>query len=195
MTFPVGIEGINTAEDFLAYTARVSNPDNQINTATAPKLLRYLVRKNHWSPFEMVSLTLKIETTRDIGRQVLRHRSFSFQEFSQRYAISTKFVFREARLQDTENRQNSLETNDEELQSTWRAYQARVLDAAKQAYDWALRNGIAKEQFGLSLKYTAPYELHFNARMRRAFLGGDEKVRKEGDSVSLFFIIISTMFY
>lgn len=146
LSLPVDIDGVDTAEEFLAYAARVSNPDNQINKETAPKLLKYLAKHKHWSPFEMVSVTLKIETTRDIGRQILRHRSFSFQEFSQRYAVSTKFVFREARLQDTKNRQNSIHTDDEETKTVWTAYQHRALDAAKQAYEWALSKGIAKEQ-------------------------------------------------
>lgn len=146
ISVPRGIEGINTSEEFLAYAARVSNPDNQINSATAPKLLKYLAKHSHWSPFEMVSLTMQIETTRDIGRQILRHRSFSFQEFSQRYAISTNFVHREARMQDDKNRQNSIKTDNAELADLWRMYQSRVLASAKQAYDWAITNKIAKEQ-------------------------------------------------
>ena len=141
--------GNMTADEFIAYVARVSNPGNQMNSESAPKLLRYLVKHKHWSPFEMVDVVMEINTTRDIGRQVLRHRSFSFQEFSQRYADPTKdmgFVMREARLQDTKNRQNSVETDDESLQNEWEEYQATVLDEARIAYVWAIQNGIAKEQ-------------------------------------------------
>lgn len=141
------IEGISTAEEFIAYAARVSNPGNQINNETAPKLLKYLAKNSHWSPFEMVNICLEVKTTRDIGRQILRHRSFSFQEFSQRYAAVTDQVeFREARLQDQKNRQNSIETDDEELQYQWEAAQQAVANKAYTAYNWALNNGIAKEQ-------------------------------------------------
>jgi thymidylate synthase (FAD) len=133
--------------DFIAYCARVSNPANQNNTETSEKLLKYLVRNKHWSPFEMVSITMEIETTRDIGRQILRHRSFSFQEFSQRYAaVVDMSPPREARLQDTKNRQNSIETDDERFQKDWNVIQKTVTDAASNAYKWALDNGIAKEQ-------------------------------------------------
>ena len=120
-----------------------------MNTETAPKLLRYLAKHKHWSPFEMVSICMEIDTTRDIARQILRHRSFSFQEFSQRYADPTKdlgFVTREARLQDTKNRQNSIDTDDEALQEEWDDYQSALLDEARIAYTWAIQNGIAKEQ-------------------------------------------------
>lgn len=144
------IIGIEDVQDLIAYCARVSNPSNQINSETAPKLLGYLIKHKHWSPFEMCSATLEVETTRDIARQFLRHRSFSFQEFSQRYAdiraFDTSFVIREARLQDEKNRQNSVETNDEKLQRTWEQQQRRVIEASKQAYNWAIENGIAKEQ-------------------------------------------------
>jgi len=143
------IEGIDTAEDFIAYTARVSNPGNQMNLQTSEKLLKYLIRNKHWSPFEMVSITMQIDTTRDIARQILRHRSFSFQEFSQRYADPTKdmgWSLREARLQDTKNRQNSIDTNDENLKDDWNGLQDEVLNVAKRAYNWAIENGIAKEQ-------------------------------------------------
>lgn len=142
-------EGIETVQDFIAYCARVSNPSNQFNMETADKLIRYLIEHKHWSPLEMASATIEIVTTRDIGRQILRHRSFSFQEFSQRYADPTKdlkFVVREARLQDTKNRQNSIQTEDEYLQETWTDYQLGVIEAAKKAYKWAIDNGIAKEQ-------------------------------------------------
>lgn len=141
------IDGISTAEEFIAYAARVSNPGNQINNETAPKLLRYLAKHSHWSPFEMVSVCMEIKTTRDIGRQILRHRSFSFQEFSQRYAaVTDQFEFREARLQDQKNRQNSIETDDLELNRLWQLEQLSVENASRCAYEWALENGIAKEQ-------------------------------------------------
>jgi thymidylate synthase (FAD) len=138
----------NTTE-LVAFCARVSNPSNQNNKETSEKLIRYLIKHQHWSPLEMVSMCLEIETTRDIARQMLRHRSFSFQEFSQRYADPTKdldFVIREARLQDEKNRQNSIETDDKMLQIEWERAQKRVLFAAKREYDWAIKNGIAKEQ-------------------------------------------------
>ena len=137
--------------DLIAYCARVSNPSNQNNTETADKLINYLIKHKHWSPFEMVSVTMEIETTRDIARQILRHRSFSFQEFSQRYADPTKeleFVLREARLQDLKNRQNSIELQDEHLEiaSQWTQKQQELIDLAKLTYTWAIENGIAKEQ-------------------------------------------------
>ena len=138
-----------SVNEFIAYVARVSNPGNQMNTETAPKLLKYLAKNSHWSPFEMVSICMEIDTTRDIARQILRHRSFSFQEFSQRYADPTKdlgFVTREARLQDTKNRQNSVETDNGQLHQDWADYQSTVLDEARIAYTWAIQNGIAKEQ-------------------------------------------------
>lgn len=140
------------AEDLVAYVARVSNPSNQMNFETSDRLLGYLIRNSHWSPLEMVDLMMEIETTRDIARQILRHRSFVFQEFSQRYADPTcptaglGFVLREARLQDIKNRQNSIEGVDEEIQSLWEAAQLRVLEATQDAYAWAIENGIAKEQ-------------------------------------------------
>lgn len=140
--------GRNVLEQ-IAYAARVSNPSNQDNSATAEKLVRYLIKHQHWSPLEMVSACLEIETTRDIARQILRHRSFSFQEFSQRYADPTKdldFSARDARLQDTKNRQNSIDTDDTLLQKRWIDKQQLVIDAAKDAYAWAIEHGIAKEQ-------------------------------------------------
>ena len=146
---PSAITDCRTAADLIAYTARVSNPANQNNTATAPKLLRYLIREQHWSPFEMVHMTMEIKTTRDIARQILRHRSFSFQEFSERYADPTQdleFVHREARLQDTKNRQNSVETDDKDLLEKWNMHQSKTINAAYKAYEWAIENGIAKEQ-------------------------------------------------
>ena len=142
-------EQLQSAQDLVAYCARVSNPSGQFNTETSEKLIKYLIKNKHWSPLEMVSVCLEIETTRDIARQLLRHRSFSFQEFSQRYADPTKdldFVVREARLQDTKNRQNSIPVEDEELQARWAAMQRRVIDECKFVYNWALQNGIAKEQ-------------------------------------------------
>lgn len=142
-------EQLQSAQDLVAYCARVSNPSNQFNSDTTEKLIKYLIKNKHWSPLEMVSACLEIETTRDIARQLLRHRSFSFQEFSQRYADPTQdldFVVREARLQDTKNRQNSIEVDDEELQTRWSLMQKRVIDEAKYVYNWAISNGIAKEQ-------------------------------------------------
>jgi thymidylate synthase (FAD) len=145
--------GIVDAQDLIAYCARVSNPSNQLNTETSDKLIRYLIKNSHWSPLEMVSACMEITTTRDIARQILRHRSFSFQEFSQRYADPTKdlnFVVREARLQDLKNRQNSIELENTVehgvLQEEWVRKQQEVIIAAKNAYTWAVNNGIAKEQ-------------------------------------------------
>jgi thymidylate synthase (FAD) len=136
-------------DDFIAYTARVSNPSNQMNSETAPKLLKYCLKNKHWSIFEMAHIVMEIETTRDIARQILRHRSFSFQEFSQRYADPTKdlgFVTREARLQDSKNRQNSIETDDSKLQEDWEKIQLGLSFKFTEAYHWAIKNGIAKEQ-------------------------------------------------
>jgi len=136
-----------TLQDVVAYCARVSNPANQHNTETNERLIRYLIKHKHWSPLEMVSICLEIETTRDIARQILRHRSFSFQEFSQRYAIADLgFEPKEARLQDQKNRQNSLETDNIQLQEEWKKQQEDVTVAAQTAYTWAINNGIAKEQ-------------------------------------------------
>ena len=143
---PSAITDCNTAAELVAYTARVSNPTNQNNTATAPKLLGYLIREEHWSPFEMVHMTMEIKTTRDIARQILRHRSFSFQEFSQRYAEATEWETREARLQDLKNRQNSMETDDPEINEMWNIVQKKLIKNAEDAYNWALEQGIAKEQ-------------------------------------------------
>lgn len=142
------LPGVDTVEDLVAYAARVSNPTNQANSETAPRLLRYLMKHQHWSPFEMVSLTMEITTTRDIARQILRHRSFAFQEFSQRYASaeSLGFEIREARMQDQKNRQASLETTDLELTDIWQEKQQELLRKTREVYSWALSNGIAKEQ-------------------------------------------------
>jgi thymidylate synthase (FAD) len=154
ISYSVGVDGdgfktSDTLQDLVAYCARVSNPSNQKNKDTSEKLIRYLVKHKHWSPLEMVNACLEIETTRDIARQILRHRSFSFQEFSQRYADPTKdldFVIREARLQDQKNRQNSIENDDTQLAIDWEEYQRDVIEYANRAYQWAIENGIAKEQ-------------------------------------------------
>ena len=149
LTKPSAYTGCTTANELVAWTARVSNPSNQNNTATAPKLVQYLIKNQHWSPLEMVHVSMEIKTTRDIARQILRHRSFSFQEYSQRYADPTQdlgFVKREARLQDAKNRQNSVEVEDKLLQEHWNIRQARAISEAQYAYEWAIENGIAKEQ-------------------------------------------------
>jgi thymidylate synthase (FAD) len=143
--------GCKTANELIAWTARVSNPSNQNNTATASKLVQYLIKNKHWSPLEMVHVSMEIKTTRDIARQILRHRSFSFQEYSQRYADPTKdlgFIKREARLQDFKNRQNSVELHEDQnrIAEEWQAMQEYALYAAKDTYNWAIENGIAKEQ-------------------------------------------------
>jgi len=145
-----GIMGLENIQDLVAYCARVSNPSNQSNTKTTPKLLEYLIKHKHWSPFEMASACIEITTTRDIARQLLRHRSFSFQEFSQRYAdpneMENTFVTRDCRLQDTKNRQNSINTDNEYLIERWEEEQLKVIEQSKRAYKWAIDNGIAKEQ-------------------------------------------------
>ena len=150
ITKPISQDYGETSEDIVSYCARVSNPKNQKNFTTSSKLLSYMIREGHWSPFEMVHLTIEIETTRDIARQILRHRSFAFQEFSQRYADPTKelkFVDREARLQDPKNRQNSIELDiDSELHHDWKMEQMNVVSSAMDSYNWAIKNGIAKEQ-------------------------------------------------
>ena len=149
LTKPSAYTGCTTANELVAWAARVSNPSNQNNTATAPKLVQYLIKNKHWSPLEMIHVSMEIKTTRDIARQILRHRSFSFQEYSQRYADPTKdlgFVKREARLQDKTNRQNSIEADNKLLQEHWNIRQAKVIGEARYAYDWAIENGIAKEQ-------------------------------------------------
>jgi thymidylate synthase (FAD) len=149
-TQPLNIgESDMNVDEFIAYVARVSNPSNQSNHLTANKLLRYLAKHKHFSPFEMVNIVMEINTTRDIARQILRHRSFSFQEFSQRYADPTQdlgFVTREARLQDQKNRQNSIDSDNEELENQWQEAQQSVRDHVMKAYTWAIENGIAKEQ-------------------------------------------------
>ena len=159
-----------TMLDDIAFTARVSNPANQNNKKTSEKLVRYLIREGHWSPFEMVSATLEIETTRDIARQMLRHRSFSFQEFSQRYAEVDGLgnpVFREARGQDLKNRQNSVRLPDGPLHNEWLVKQRNAWEAAKTAYDWALKQGIAKEQARAVLpEGITPSRLYMSGSMR-----------------------------
>ena len=148
-TEEVSDEGISDAQELVAFCARVSNPSNQLNTETSEKLITYLIKNAHWSPLEMVSACLEIETTRDIARQMLRHRSFSFQEFSQRYANPVEdleFVTREARMQDPKNRQNSIDTDNTEIVNEWASKQNEVIDAATNAYNWAIDSGIAKEQ-------------------------------------------------
>ena len=147
ISYTQGADGKNLLEQ-VAFAARVSNPANQNNTETSEKLVRYLIKNQHWSPLEMVSICLEIDTTRDIARQILRHRSFSFQEFSQRYADASQlgFEMKEARLQDLKNRQNSIATDNLALQAWWEERQRRVIEESKNAYEWALLNGIAKEQ-------------------------------------------------
>lgn len=143
----LGNENINI-EELIAFCARVSNPSNQSNVQTSEKLIKYLINNKHWSPFEMVNACIEISTTRDIARQILRHRSFSFQEFSQRYANPVDeltFELREARLQDEKNRQNSIEISDESLHSDWQTFQQEIINYTKHAYEWAIKNGIAKE--------------------------------------------------
>lgn len=142
--------GMDDVQDLIAYCARVSNPSNQMNSETSEKLINYLAKHKHWSPFEMASATLEIETTRDIARQMLRHRSFAFQEFSQRYAdvrdMESTMVVRKARLQDQKNRQNSVITDNIQLHNAWEVHQRAVWQRAMEAYNWAINNGIAKEQ-------------------------------------------------
>lgn len=146
LTQPSAYTGCSTAQELVAYCARVSNPANQANHGTGSKLIRHLLEEGHWSPLEMVNINIEVVTTRDIARQILRHRSFSFQEFSQRYAKATEFVYREARLQDKKNRQNSIQTDDERLKEEWQMRQAKHLRAIEEDYNWALEMGIAKEQ-------------------------------------------------
>lgn len=139
-------KGLEDVQDLIAYCARVSNPANQYNTETSERLIRYLIKHGHWSPLEMASACIEIETTRDIAHQIVRHRSFSFQEFSQRYAVANSFTLREARIQDTKNRQNSHDNLDIKLERDWLNKQQDLVDKARELYDWALENKIAKEQ-------------------------------------------------
>jgi thymidylate synthase (FAD) len=163
-------DGNSSLQDLVAFCARVSNPDNQHNKLTNEKLIRYLIKNEHWSPLEMVSICLEIETTRDIARQMLRHRSFSFQEFSQRYAAVQdveNFQPREARLQDSKNRQNSIETNDETLNNDWTNMQKAVCKTIHEAYTWALGKGIAKESARVVLpEGLTPSKLYMNGTLR-----------------------------
>ena len=148
-TEDIANDGIDNAQALVAFCARVSSPSNQLNTETSEKLIKYLIKNAHWSPLEMVSACLEIETTRDIARQMLRHRSFSFQEFSQRYANPVKdleFTIRDARLQDPKNRQNSIENEDELISKAWKEKQEKLINEATNTYNWAIENGIAKEQ-------------------------------------------------
>jgi len=142
--------GLDNLQELIAFCAKVSNPNNQINKETSEKLIKYLIKHQHWSPLEMVSACLEIETTRDIAHQIVRHRSFAFQEFSQRYAnpeeMGEQFVTRECRLQDTKNRQNSIDTDNDYLKERWEDEQLKVIMQAEKAYNWAIDNGIAKEQ-------------------------------------------------
>jgi len=142
--------GLDNVQELIAYCARVSNPSNQMNSETSEKLIKYLIKHGHWSPLEMVNATLEIDTTRDMAHQIVRHRSFAFQEFSQRYAnpedMGDMFEFSEARLQDEKNRQNSIETDDRQLALDWLHAQMRVVNLCKKEYDWAISKGIAKEQ-------------------------------------------------
>lgn len=161
-------KGIDSLGQLIAHAARVSNPKNQYNTNTSTKLLQYLMREGHWSPFEMASMCLEIQTTRDIARQIIRHRSFSFQEFSQRYAeVEEAPEFREARGQDLENRQNSVSLEDDRLHEEWRVKQEKAYWASQVAYRWAIRNGIAKEQARAVLpEGMTPSTIYMNGTIR-----------------------------
>ena len=167
VSYSQGTDGRNLLEQ-VAFVARVSNPANQNNNESAEKLVRYLITHQHWSPLEMVNICLEINTTRDIARQILRHRSFSFQEFSQRYAVvENQFEYREARLQDQKNRQNSIETEDDYIKQRWEEEQASVAYRVQQAYDWAINNGIAKEQARSVLpEGMTPSRLYMNGTLR-----------------------------
>jgi len=170
-TGELATQGLDNIQDLIAYAARVSNPANQANTKTTPKLLEYLIKHKHWSPFEMASACIEVDTTRDIARQLLRHRSFSFQEFSQRYAdvrdLSDSVVIKKARLQDPKNRQNSIVHDDVSLHNTWEVQQKAVWQRAMQAYEWAIENGIAKEQARAVLpEGNTPSRLYVNGTIR-----------------------------
>jgi thymidylate synthase (FAD) len=170
-TGELSIGGLDNIQDLIAYCARVSNPANQANTKTTPKLLGYLIKHKHWSPFEMASACIEVTTTRDIARQLLRHRSFSFQEFSQRYAdvrdLDDSVVIRKARLQDPKNRQNSVMTDDINLHQSWETHQRLVWNTAMKAYNWAIENGIAKEQARAVLpEGNTPSRLYVNGTIR-----------------------------
>ena len=182
-------EQLNNLQELIAFCARVSNPANQMNKETSAKLIKYLIKNAHWSPLEMVSACLEINSTRDIAHQIVRHRSFAFQEFSQRYANpedmdEDMFIHREARLQDKKNRQNSIEINNPLLQDQWNAMQQRVIDQSKLAYDWAIENGIAKEQARVVLpEGNTKTRLYMNGTLRSWIhyidLRGDNGTQKE----------------
>jgi len=184
-------EGLIDAQELVAFCARVSNPSNQFNTETSEKLIKYLIKHQHWSPLEMVSACLEIETTRDIARQILRHRSFSFQEFSQRYAVADLgFEFKEARLQDEKNRQNSIETDNIGLKLNWETQQDYVIVAAEKAYRWAIEHGIAKEQARAVLpEGITVSRLYMNGTMRSWVhyiqLRSDKGTQKEHREIAL----------
>jgi thymidylate synthase (FAD) len=192
-----------SALDLIAYCARVSNPANQLNTETSEKLVKYLIKHKHWSPLEMVSACLEIETTRDIGRQILRHRSFSFQEFSQRYADPTQdlsFETRQARLQDPKNRQNSIEADNDGLEIEWHKRQREVIQASTDAYKWAISNGIAKEQARAVLpEGNTTSRMYVNGTLRSWIhyieLRGDNGTQKEHiDIANAVADVIATIF-
>jgi thymidylate synthase (FAD) len=200
-------EGKQSLQDLVAYCARVSNPANQNNTETNERLIKYLIDHQHWSPLEMVNVCLEIETTRDIARQILRHRSFSFQEFSQRYAITDlDFIQREARLQDKKNRQNSVETTDEDIKTVWNAMQNGVSEMVKYAYEWALEHGIAKEQARVVLpEGMTKSKLYMNGSLRSWIhyiqlrsANGTQKEHREvaiacANEISVIFPMINTL--
>ena len=192
-TQPVSINA-DTIQDLIAYCARVSNPANQMNKETTEKLLNYLMKHKHWSPFEMVNVCMEIETTRDIAHQIVRHRSFAFQEFSQRYAnvgaMGDMFENREARLQDSKNRQNSIETEDDKLQFQWNNLQNMIMSHCKDAYDWAIEKGIAKEQARVVLpEGLTKTRLYMNGSVRSWIhyieLRSDNGTQKEHREVAL----------
>ena len=192
-----------SALDLIAYCARVSNPANQLNTETSEKLVKYLIKHKHWSPLEMVSACLEIETTRDIGRQILRHRSFSFQEFSQRYADPTQdlsFETRQARLQDPKNRQNSIEADNDGLEIEWHKRQREVIQVSTDAYKWAISNGIAKEQARAVLpEGNTTSRMYVNGTLRSWIhyieLRGDNGTQKEHiDIANAVADVIATIF-
>jgi len=184
--------GITDVKELVAFCARVSNPGNQLNVETSDKLIKYLIKHKHWSPLEMASACIEITTTRDIGRQILRHRSFSFQEFSQRYAAvdTNNFVLREARLQDHKNRQNSIEIEGDQLQSEWDEKQLAVIAAAKEAYEWALSHNIAKEQARVVLPEGLTNSTMYASGTIRSWIHyidvrSDESTQKEHRAIAL----------
>jgi thymidylate synthase (FAD) len=184
--------GITDVKELVAFCARVSNPGNQLNVETSDKLIKYLIKHKHWSPLEMASACIEITTTRDIGRQILRHRSFSFQEFSQRYAAvdTDRFVLREARLQDFKNKQNSIEIEDAQLQSEWNEQQLAVIAAAKEAYEWALSHNIAKEQARVVLPEGLTNSTMYASGTIRSWIHyidvrSDESTQKEHRAIAL----------